>query len=105
MKHIIHFFKKIVLFVLKEISSFFIKLVLSLALLALLIGSLISYISKENTSEIKQGSYVLLRASSPLSEHVPIPDPLTLKEKHMTFFRSEERRVGKECRSRWSPYH
>ena len=23
----------------------------------------------------------------------------------MTFVRSEERRVGKECRSRWSPYH
>ena len=22
-----------------------------------------------------------------------------------TFVRSEERRVGKECRSRWSPYH
>jgi len=22
-----------------------------------------------------------------------------------TFWRSEERRVGKECRSRWSPYH
>ena len=22
-----------------------------------------------------------------------------------TFDRSEERRVGKECRSRWSPYH
>jgi len=22
-----------------------------------------------------------------------------------TAFRSEERRVGKECRSRWSPYH
>ena len=22
-----------------------------------------------------------------------------------TKFRSEERRVGKECRSRWSPYH
>ena len=22
-----------------------------------------------------------------------------------TFNRSEERRVGKECRSRWSPYH
>ena len=25
-------------------------------------------------------------------------------EKH-DLFRSEERRVGKECRSRWSPYH
>ena len=23
----------------------------------------------------------------------------------MRLFRSEERRVGKECRSRWSPYH
>ena len=23
----------------------------------------------------------------------------------MTQWRSEERRVGKECRSRWSPYH
>ena len=24
---------------------------------------------------------------------------------HPDIFRSEERRVGKECRSRWSPYH
>ena len=24
---------------------------------------------------------------------------------HQTNARSEERRVGKECRSRWSPYH
>src|SRR5256885_13167007 len=24
---------------------------------------------------------------------------------HKQFGRSEERRVGKECRSRWSPYH
>ena len=23
----------------------------------------------------------------------------------LTGYRSEERRVGKECRSRWSPYH
>src|SRR2546430_9913965 len=25
--------------------------------------------------------------------------------RHVHAFRSEERRVGKECRSRWSPYH
>ena len=25
--------------------------------------------------------------------------------KSIIFTRSEERRVGKECRSRWSPYH
>src|SRR3712207_1045982 len=30
----------------------------------------------------------------------PIPRTLSL-----TLYRSEERRVGKECRSRWSPYH
>ena len=24
---------------------------------------------------------------------------------HLEMIRSEERRVGKECRSRWSPYH
>ena len=24
---------------------------------------------------------------------------------HRKLVRSEERRVGKECRSRWSPYH
>src|SRR2546426_12699231 len=28
-----------------------------------------------------------------------------LSEEDPTFRRSEERRVGKECRSRWSPYH
>ena len=28
---------------------------------------------------------------------------LELNQKHAP--RSEERRVGKECRSRWSPYH
>ena len=29
----------------------------------------------------------------------------TTKGKGVSFMRSEERRVGKECRSRWSPYH
>ena len=28
-----------------------------------------------------------------------------LKKQAMKVLRSEERRVGKECRSRWSPYH
>ena len=31
---------------------------------------------------------------------------LWVKEHNSIYFvRSEERRVGKECRSRWSPYH
>src|SRR2546425_3727233 len=31
-------------------------------------------------------------------------DPLRAEDQHQ-HERSEERRVGKECRSRWSPYH
>src|SRR3712207_491516 len=31
-------------------------------------------------------------------------DPLHTENKK-SLYRSEERRVGKECRSRWSPYH
>ena len=31
-------------------------------------------------------------------------DKLRIKN-HLNKARSEERRVGKECRSRWSPYH
>ena len=27
------------------------------------------------------------------------------RQRNNTLLRSEERRVGKECRSRWSPYH
>ena len=30
---------------------------------------------------------------------------LTVETGKMAYTRSEERRVGKECRSRWSPYH
>ena len=30
---------------------------------------------------------------------------MNLNEKTAQLVRSEERRVGKECRSRWSPYH
>ena len=32
-------------------------------------------------------------------------DRYAFEEKYHLFPRSEERRVGKECRSRWSPYH
>src|SRR5687768_18284510 len=31
--------------------------------------------------------------------------PLVYELERLPRFRSEERRVGKECRSRWSPYH
>ena len=35
-----------------------------------------------------------------------LSDPKTILKEHLIeHVRSEERRVGKECRSRWSPYH
>ena len=39
-----------------------------------------------------------------LPNKLDIYDVKTYRENPMPF-RSEERRVGKECRSRWSPYH
>src|SRR5256885_15398767 len=36
---------------------------------------------------------------------VELADLMLLSRQMHTLLRSEERRVGKECRSRWSPYH
>ena len=41
-------------------------------------------------------------------EETSVPAPRIPKPNmriFITWYRSEERRVGKECRSRWSPYH
>src|SRR5256885_7485850 len=48
----------------------------------------------------------LLTLRSDLFKRLQLPDQLAdalAEAKRIT--RSEERRVGKECRSRWSPYH
>ena len=34
-----------------------------------------------------------------------LPDAVSSDIQYSDHLRSEERRVGKECRSRWSPYH
>src|SRR2546427_195016 len=44
-----------------------------------------------------------LAAASPAAVSDPAPDSLPTVS--LPEARSEERRVGKECRSRWSPYH
>ena len=40
-----------------------------------------------------------------ISPHLLIPTIQLTHSQYMQNTRSEERRVGKECRSRWSPYH
>src|SRR5260221_3504544 len=44
-------------------------------------------------------------AEHTLAELDPAPFPPSLRTAHELVVRSEERHVGKECRSRWSPYH
>src|SRR2546430_4904532 len=49
-------------------------------------------------------------ARAPVDHAMAAIDQSALEEPHERFThgtrqRSEERRVGKECRSRWSPYH
>ena len=48
-----------------------------------------------------------MRAGLPKKEPVMLKDwdDNDLYNQLMKHNRSEERRVGKECRSRWSPYH
>jgi len=41
----------------------------------------------------------------PIDINIPIPKKLYKIHINKNYKRSEERRVGKECRSRWSPYH
>jgi len=46
--------------------------------------------------------------AAPAAAAAPPPSAAELKDaaaKAPSTARSEERRVGKECRSRWSPYH
>src|SRR5688572_10331592 len=48
-----------------------------------------------------------LDAASTVKQEVEggLGESLQAKHKLEEIYRSEERRVGKECRSRWSPYH
>ena len=42
-----------------------------------------------------------------LENHIDLDEiiPMSFRKHYYASTRSEERRVGKECRSRWSPYH
>src|SRR3712207_9113901 len=63
----------------------------------------------EVEDRVKHGLYgKVIRRTSKLKAHdeqqvAGIGDRVQIMETRPT--RSEERRVGKECRSRWSPYH
>src|SRR2546426_11002571 len=63
-----------------------------LALVAGLLAGLAPALAAQDTTQARPDTS---RPAQDTSQAAPAPAPL----------RSEERRVGKECRSRWSPYH
>ena len=56
--------------------------------------------SKEETTTAKNSSSKKSDTAEPETKAVT-----KMGASSQTSLRSEERRVGKECRSRWSPYH
>src|SRR5256885_8002171 len=54
------------------------------------------------TKSGRKGNFMVSSLFLPLVHNV---EPKRRLLRHLRFARSEERRVGKECRSRWSPYH
>ena len=58
-------------------------------------------IAVKNIDEARKVWEPVLGKSGPDDEYIDESE----KIKVARYWRSEERRVGKECRSRWSPYH
>ena len=56
-----------------------------------------------DTTDTQMGRWVESRVD--LGGEQLISYPTQLADGTIVLYRSEERRVGKECRSRWSPYH
>ena len=55
------------------------------------------------TAAVYVGSFTAVTAVTGLA--IPAGQQMVLQGSTESVWRSEERRVGKECRSRWSPYH
>ena len=56
----------------------------------------VAILARDSQPLVEDTANLLSQNAAPSVELTCLIDPL---------FRSEERRVGKECRSRWSPYH
>ena len=61
----------------------------------------IEYLNKEGRHT---NYWIGIRDLDPRNKTLKV-DGLHLNRCSIEGYRSEERRVGKECRSRWSPYH
>src|SRR5947209_17830632 len=61
---------------------------------------------RKRTRNVFGANFIVTEAWYPdLEELREVVETASKHAKAVEFFRSEERRVGKECRSRWSTYH
>ena len=59
----------------------------------------------DNNGDIRDLSSVVADITGEILEDGKLSELEGLDPTTLPLVRSEERRVGKECRSRWSPYH
>ena len=79
---------------------------LGIALVVLAINSPIDELGEEDFFFVHMSQHVILGDLAPLCFVAALTGPILRPLlQHEWVNRSEERRVGKECRSRWSPYH
>ena len=64
-----------------------------------------AYSNKIHTLDLKRGVWYELEGTLPAGRCGRMNGILVGDKVYFWGGRSEERRVGKECRSRWSPYH
>ena len=74
------------------------RLNLILLIILIILGGIFVY--TQNKSEILNTKNSPQLIPTPSTNIKSMPKQKTIRQP-----RSEERRVGKECRSRWSPYH
>ena len=59
----------------------------------------------EGDGKVKFGYGVYVTEKYTSAAHYAFNEKRPENDSYYVYTRSEERRVGKECRSRWSPYH
>ena len=62
-------------------------------------------LTEQMQEELDQKDRTIEELKVQLDESLTLNERLNSENRAGNIKRSEERRVGKECRSRWSPYH
>ena len=79
------------------------KIIIAVAVIVILAAGGTFYLNHKVSSAVKDGKIIKGVSCEGISiGGMTRSEAKDAIESHM---RSEERRVGKECRSRWSPYH